>query len=100
MLDSLKRIELQDVLLDLWAHDRKTALMVTHDVDEAVFLSDENVVLSPRPGRVRARLPVPLPRPRARAIVTSAEFAHAKARCLDLLFDADPAASAEPAGPR
>ena len=99
-LDAQTRFSMQEWLLDLWQDFGRTIVLVTHDVDEAVFLSDEIVVLSPRPGRVRARLPVPLPRPRARAIVTSAEFAHAKARCLDLLFDADPAASAEPAGPR
>jgi len=49
MLDSLTRMELQDVLIDLWAKDRKTALMVTHDVDEALFLSDRIVMMTQGP---------------------------------------------------
>jgi ABC-type sulfate/molybdate transport systems ATPase subunit len=49
MLDSLTRYELQDVLLDLWQRDQKTALMVTHDVDEALFLSDRIVMMTDGP---------------------------------------------------
>jgi nitrate/nitrite transport system ATP-binding protein len=71
MLDSLTRIELQSVLIDLWAQDRKTALMVTHDVDEALFLSDRIVMMTSGPeARVGEILTVPFPRPRQRATVT------------------------------
>jgi ABC-type nitrate/sulfonate/bicarbonate transport system ATPase subunit len=49
MLDSLTRFELQQVLIDLWAKDRKTALMVTHDVDEALFLSDRVAMMTSGP---------------------------------------------------
>ena len=71
MLDSLTRIELQSVLIDLWAQDRKTALMVTHDVDEALFLSDRIVMMTSGPeARVGEILTVPFPRPRQRAAVT------------------------------
>ena len=49
MLDSLTRMELQEVLLELWRQDRKTALMVTHDVDEALFLSDRVVMMTQGP---------------------------------------------------
>jgi nitrate ABC transporter ATP-binding subunit len=67
MLDSLTRIELQDVLLELWAHDEKTALMVTHDVDEAVFLSDRVVMMTSGPeAHVGEILRVPFARPRNR----------------------------------
>lgn len=63
-LDALTRAELQEWLLALWARERQTVLFVTHDVDEAVFLADRVVVLTPRPGRVRTEIAVPLPRPR------------------------------------
>src|SRR5215510_4552747 len=49
MLDSLTRMELQQVLIALWRRDKKTALMVTHDVDEALFLSDRNVMMTNGP---------------------------------------------------
>src|SRR6266478_802895 len=49
MLDSLTRMELQSVLIQLWRKDRKTALMVTHDVDEALFLADRIVMMTNGP---------------------------------------------------
>lgn len=68
MLDSLTRLELQDVLVELWAQDRKTAVMVTHDVDEAVFLSDRIVMMTSGPAaHVGEILDVPFERPRHRA---------------------------------
>ncbi|MCX7422295.1 MAG: ABC transporter ATP-binding protein [Planctomycetia bacterium] len=70
MLDSLTRLELQQVLIDLWASDRKTALMITHDVDEALFLSDRIVMMTNGPAaRVGEILEVTLPRPRDRQTV-------------------------------
>lgn len=70
MLDSLTRMELQDVLLDLWREDRKTAFMVTHDVDEALFLSDRIVMMTPGPeATVGEILDVPFARPRRRDVV-------------------------------
>lgn len=70
MLDSLTRFELQQVLIDLWAQDQKTALMVTHDVDEALFLSDRVVMMTNGPeARVGDILEVPFPRPRDRQAV-------------------------------
>jgi nitrate/nitrite transport system ATP-binding protein len=69
-LDSLTRFELQQVLIDLWARNQKTALMVTHDVDEALFLSDRVVMMTNGPAaRVGGILDVPFPRPRDRAAV-------------------------------
>lgn len=67
MLDSLTRYELQEVLLDLWQKDQKTALMVTHDVDEALFLSDRVVMMTDGPAAtVGEILEVKFPRPRSR----------------------------------
>jgi ABC-type nitrate/sulfonate/bicarbonate transport system ATPase subunit len=86
-LDAQTKSLMQDWLLQLWADFRKTVLFVTHDLDEALFLSDEIYVLSPRPGRIKARIEVPLPRPRQRDCFASPLFIDLKARCLDLLFD-------------
>jgi nitrate ABC transporter ATP-binding subunit len=67
MLDSLTRYELQEVLVELWARDRKTALMVTHDVDEALFLSDRIAMMTDGPAaKVGDILDIPFPRPRIR----------------------------------
>lgn len=67
MLDSLTRYELQQVLIDLWKKDQKTALMVTHDVDEAIFLSDRIVMMSDGPeAEIGDIVRVPFERPRNR----------------------------------
>ncbi len=67
MLDSLTRYELQQVLLDLWQRDQKTALMVTHDVDEAIFLADRVVMMTNGPeAGVGEILEISFPRPRDR----------------------------------
>jgi sulfonate transport system ATP-binding protein len=65
-LDALTRQALQDELLRLWAEDRPTMVLVTHDLDEALYLADRVVVLGGHPGRVRLELEVGLPRPRPR----------------------------------
>src|SRR4051794_3516709 len=70
MLDSLTRLELQQVLLELWRRDKKTALMVTHDVDEALFLADRIVMMTNGPeAEVGDILNVTFPRPRDRKAV-------------------------------
>lgn len=67
MLDSITRCELQDLVLDLWEREPKTVLMVTHDVDEALFLSDRILLMTDGPeSRVGLNLHVTLPRPRSR----------------------------------
>jgi NitT/TauT family transport system ATP-binding protein len=66
-VDSHTRESLQDDLLRLWESTGKTIVLVTHDIDEAVYLSDEIVVFSPLPGTVRNRLKVDVPRPRRRS---------------------------------
>src|SRR5262245_42361076 len=70
MLDSLTRMELQQVLIELWRKDKKTALMVTHDVDEALFLADRIVMMTNGPeAEVGDILEVTFPRPRDRKAV-------------------------------
>lgn len=63
-VDALTRLELHAIVLELWQTHRFTAVLVTHDVDEAVFLSDRVAVLSARPSRVVEVIPTELPRPR------------------------------------
>jgi len=67
-LDSLTRIYLQEELLRIWMERQVTVIVVTHDVDEALFLSDTLLLMAPRPGRVQARIEVGLPRPRDRSL--------------------------------
>ena len=63
-VDAQTRQLLQEELLDLWQREQKTVVFVTHSMDEAVYLSDRVVVMTPRPGKVAEVLDVPLPRPR------------------------------------
>lgn len=75
-IDEQTRRLFQDDLLGLWSEERKTVVFVTHSMEEAIYLSDRVVVLSPRPGRVHQILDVPLPRPReATDVRAGAEFA-------------------------
>ncbi|MDR2044234.1 MAG: ABC transporter ATP-binding protein [Clostridium sp.] len=65
-LDSFTRADIQDKLLELWRRDKTTMVLVTHDVDEAIYLSDRIVIMTPRPGKIREILEVRLPHPRHR----------------------------------
>ncbi|MDR0644877.1 MAG: ABC transporter ATP-binding protein [Treponema sp.] len=85
-VDALTRERLQDDLLRLWAETAEaskpiTIVMVTHDVQEAVYISDEVVVFSPSPGSIRNRIPVEVQRPRAR---TDTELVHIQERIFAL----------------
>ena len=84
-LDALTRAGMQEWLLGLWESWSKTVVLVTHDVEEAVLLSDRVYVLTPRPGRVRVEFTVDLPRPRRYEMVTEAAFVEIKARALAAL---------------
>jgi ABC-type nitrate/sulfonate/bicarbonate transport system ATPase subunit len=84
-LDALTRQELQSWLLGIWQRFHKTILFITHDVEEALFLSDRVVVLSPRPGRVVLDWPVKLPRPRTKETLITPEFSAGKAELLAAL---------------
>ena len=74
------------MLLELWHELHMTVIFVTHDVDEALFLSDRVIVLTRRPGRVKAEIAVRLPRPRTSELLTSPEFVQLKRRALQLLL--------------
>lgn len=74
-LDSQTKERMQTELLNLWEQSRKTVMFVTHDVDEAVFVADEIVIMARRPGRIAQRVTVDLPRPRTEDIRVSSEFA-------------------------
>jgi NitT/TauT family transport system ATP-binding protein len=85
-LDSITRASMQEWLAAALAAEPRTVLLVTHDVEEALFLADRVAVLSRRPGRVVAELDVPFPRPRERReTVTDADFGHLKERALEAL---------------
>ncbi|MGC4074413.1 MAG: ABC transporter ATP-binding protein [Nibricoccus sp.] len=84
-LDAQTRLLMQELLLQLWSEFRMTVVFVTHDIDEAIFLSDRIVVLSQRPAEIREEITVALPRPRSELDLTSQTFMQAKRRCLELL---------------
>ncbi|QOV89557.1 ABC transporter ATP-binding protein [Humisphaera borealis] len=91
MLDSLTRYELQQVLIDLWSQDQKTALMVTHDVDEALFLSDRIVMMTNGPrARVGETLEVTFPRPRNRTeVMEHPDYYRLRERLISFLEEHD-----------
>ena len=73
-LDAMTREQMNLDLLDIWSAARKTALLITHSIAEAVFLSDVVVVMSPRPGRIVDMLEIDLPRPRRLAMMATPSF--------------------------
>ncbi len=81
-LDAFTRMRMQDEVLRLWEARGTTMLLVTHDIDEAVYMSDRIILLSPPPCRVERILAVPLPRPRQR---NAPGFLHLRAEILELL---------------
>jgi ABC-type nitrate/sulfonate/bicarbonate transport system ATPase subunit len=87
-LDALTRQAMQEWLLEIWEADGKTILFVTHDVEEAVYLSDRVYLMSGRPGRMRMCVEVRLPRPRTIETVSSPEFVALKQKLLVPLRDA------------
>ncbi len=94
-LDALTREEHQVLLQQIWLHERKTVVFVTHDIREAVLLADRVAVMSARPGRIREILPVDLPRPRPREMTETIEFNQLVAHLRRTLEDGYAAAGAE-----
>ncbi len=101
MLDSLTRVELQEVLIDLWQKDQKTALMVTHDVDEALFLSDRVVMMTNGPAAtVGEILDVKFPRPRSRKqLLADPEYYRLRAELMGFLEERSHLRPGQPASP-
>ena len=93
-LDAQTKHQMQEWLLQLWADFNKTVIFVTHDVEEAIYLSDEVHVMASRPGRIIETLDIALPRPRPRDIVTEPAFVAIKHRCLSLLTSGERADAA------
>jgi ABC-type nitrate/sulfonate/bicarbonate transport system ATPase subunit len=81
-LDAITRADLQEWLLSVLADEPRTTLLVTHDVEEALYIADRTLVLSPRPGRVLAAEPAPPRAPSRAETVTGAAFAATRERCL------------------
>ncbi len=79
-LDNQTRALMQELLLGIWERERKTVLFVTHDIEEAIFLASRVVVMSARPGRIKADIPIDLGYPRHYTVKTSPEFSAIKAR--------------------
>jgi NitT/TauT family transport system ATP-binding protein len=85
-LDSITRASMQEWLAGALAQEPRTLVLVTHDVEEALYLADRVLVMSPRPGRAVAEIPVPIARPRPRRpTVTSREFSELRERALEAL---------------
>jgi ABC-type nitrate/sulfonate/bicarbonate transport system ATPase subunit len=79
-LDHQTRALMQELLLMVWEHHRKTVLFVTHDIDEAIFMGNRCGVFSARPGRIKCAVAVDLPYPRHYTMKTAPRFADFKAR--------------------
>jgi len=73
-LDALTRSLMQDFLLEIWEDDPKTVILVTHDIEEAIYLADRTVVMTSRPGRVREVIDIELPRPRRYEVQSTGAF--------------------------
>ena len=81
-LDAFTRMNMQDEILKLWNEEKNMTIMVTHDVDEAVYMSTKVIVMEPRPGRVKKIVPIDLEYPRKR---TSKEFTDYRNELLETL---------------
>jgi len=86
-LDALTRQVMQELLTEVWEQHRLTVLFVTHDVEEAVYVSDRVLVMTNRPGRIKAEIQVTLPRPRRYEMTTEPEFAVPYREVLDVIRD-------------
>jgi len=81
-LDAFTRMQMQDEVLRLWQARRTTMFLVTHDIDEAIYMSDRIMIMTPRPGRIEQIIPIGLNRPRDR---TSESFLHLRSEILENL---------------
>ncbi|GKU83758.1 ABC transporter ATP-binding protein [Niallia sp. NCCP-28] len=84
-LDAQTRLMMQEWLLQIWGDFRKTVLFITHDIDEAIFLSDEIYILTQRPGTIKEKVAVPLKRPRDEQTLLGTDFIELKKHVLNVL---------------
>ncbi|MCT2346991.1 ABC transporter ATP-binding protein [Niallia taxi] len=84
-LDAQTRLLMQEWLLQIWVDFKKTILFITHDIDEAIFLSDDIYILTQRPGTIKEKVTVPLARPRNEQTLLSTEFIELKEHVLKQL---------------
>ncbi len=84
-LDSQTRTVMQEILTNMWQQLQLSVLFITHDIEEAIFLSEKVYVMTARPGRIKAEIPIPLPRPRTPEMMSSPTF-HALVRQLKSLI--------------
>jgi len=82
-LDAQTRSVMQELLLSVWERHQQTVLFVTHDIEESIFLASRVVVMSARPGRIKAEINVDLPHPRSYKIKTTPEFVQLKERLVE-----------------
>ena len=94
-LDAFTRMRMQDEVLRLWKARGTTMVLVTHDIDEAIYMSERIVIMSSRPGRIERTIAVDLPRPRQR---NSEDFLHLRGRILELLHFASSATAEDQQG--
>ena len=86
-LDALTRAGMQEWLLQVWERDHRTVVFITHDIEEAIFLSDRVLVMSARPGTIKLELEIDLPRPRERTIDISPEFNELKGEVREAIYE-------------
>ena len=92
-LDALTRHHMQELLTRIWERHRLTVLFITHDVEEAVYLSDRVAVMTNRPGRIKTTVPIDLPRPRHYDMVATAAFQALHRQVLDAIREESIAAA-------
>lgn len=88
-LDAQTRMMMQQLLLNVWERVKTTILFITHDIDEALFLADRILVMSPRPGRIIEEITLDFERPRHSDLITTDRFMQLKRHCLQLLHPED-----------
>ena len=82
-LDNQTRSLMQEMLLGIWERNAKTVLFVTHDIEEAIFMGTRVIVMTARPGRIKADIRIDLPHPRSYRIKTTPEFVALKERLVE-----------------
>ena len=84
-LDAQTRLIMQQILTNMWQRLKTSVLFVTHDIDEAIFLSDRVYCMTARPGSIKAEIPIPLERPRQQSMMMSSEFLALKRGLMSLI---------------